>query len=1193
MPHFPRLLASAVGLALTVASASASARVCTWVALRASTFGTSSNWSCSPTGTGAPTSADTVQFTSSSTRGCTISSSASVAAVTISSGYSGTITMSAPLAVSGALSMAGGTLNAGSSTLQAGSISLSGGTLTLSSDTTTVGGDFINSGGTIAAPSGQVVLTGTGTFSPGTSSLNDVTINASGKTVSLGSALLVGGDLTITAGTLAAAAWPVNVSGNWSNAGAFTGSGTVTLSGTSASGTLKSGGSSFSALIVNGSGGVYTLQDALTTTGGLTLTAGTLAAGSSNVAIGGDLGISAGSFIGGAGTVAITGNLAMTGGTYTGGAGSLSVGGSVTVDNAVVNGADPTLVGYWPLDDTSSPSADSSGNGNTLSWSGSPTTTTSVPSAISFTDSRALAMTGSQSASSDNLSGIAALTPSTVTMSAWYKATSADTNGAEIVSGSNTYGLRITSTGVMVMKRISDNTGAADWIEYRVPLSNVLDGKWHQLVGEIVTGTGGGMSVYFDGVVASGNYWVNGSNGASQLSGSSSPTAAAAATAAIDWDANTESFGLVIGNNPSTTGYQFGKGCSGTACALDDVRVYNRALTAAQVAALAHGNQPGGSTGLLTLTGAATVTGAVTVKSTGTLTLSSGSVLAVGTALTIDGSLNSTGGTIQRAGNGRYAFHVGSTASAAPALNINGLTVNGTDGDGMWINVDAGASTTFTRFDSLTFANGTGGQLLRIYASTLNLNSNGCTFDKSATYAIKLTGNGSGNGPFAIFGGATCAVNDSKTGLCATSQKSDDDRNNDGVADHPTTNGAIIQFVHAAPSDTAGTLVGYPTAAFDWNTFSYYSTYVTFHDASNGSDVVYVRDAAGNALYSWTDPSTDETLVGTPQWNTVGGTHYLYVAANGTASNTGKVYRLKDSGTGNTSGSLTLDASWASSGTYSCSCTVKSNLSLDTSNVYWAATTATAQVLMGVTQSSGAKISTSWPVTTPANVTTSAPTLVTKSGTTTLYLGVTNDLLQLAVTGTTFLQNTKPGTITGRVSYGTSMLAATTGTSRIYAGDSSGNMWAISPTSFAGASALWSYAAGGAIINNTYDAYTDTVQFGTGGGKVVVLNAATGAVLNSAYPFTLDTSDPITAAPLFQSGVMVVGTTKGKLYFIDRNTGSGAALINTVNFGSTQSVSTISYDPITARIMAATSSAANDGRIYYFDSVSDPTPSSL
>ena len=112
------------------------------------------------------------------------------------------------------------------------------------------------------------------------------------------------------------------------------------------------------------------------------------------------------------------------------------------------------------------------------------------------------------------LSGVPALAPlrpTTVTVSAWYKADHVDTNGSEIVSGSNTYGLRITTAGLTVMKRISDNTSAADWIEYRVPESNLLDGNWHQIVGVIQTGTGGSMAAYYDGAIAAGTYWVNGS----------------------------------------------------------------------------------------------------------------------------------------------------------------------------------------------------------------------------------------------------------------------------------------------------------------------------------------------------------------------------------------------------------------------------------------------------------------------------------------------------------------------------------------------------------------------------------------------------------------------------------------------------------------------------------------------------------
>ena len=918
--------------------------------------------------------------------------------------------------------------------------------------------------------------------------------------------------------------------------------------------------------------------------------------------------MSGGSFNGAAGTITANGDLTLSGGTFTGGAGSVTVGGNVDLSATVTNGGDPTLVGYWAFDDTPH-TADSSANGNILTWSGTPTFPSTGLPTLSFADSNDVSMTGTQSATTAVLSSVAELTPSTVTLSAWYKAKSVDTTAGEIVSGSNSYGLRITTTGVMVMKRIASGSATGDWIEYRVPYSNVLDGNWHQIVGVISTGTGGGMTAYLDGVVAAGDYWVNGST-AKQLDSTTNPTATAGAQAAIDWVAATETFGLVIGNNPSTTGYHFGGGsaCStaGT-CAIDDVRVYNRALTAADVAALSHGNQPASSAGVLTLGGSMSVTGSVTVQSTGTLTLSSGSSLAVGTALTLDGTLNATSATIKAAGTS-YSFHVGSTSTAAPTLNINGLAVKNTDASGMLVNANTGASTTFTSFDKVAFSSGTAGAgtaLLNINASTLYLAANGCTFDGSTTYAVKLTAVGTSN-PRALFGNATCATNDATTGLCATSEKKDDDSDNNGIPD--AGNGAVVQFIRAAESDTDGTLVGFPTAAFNWNTFSYYATYVTFHDASAGSDVIYVRDEAGNPLYSWTDPNligTAETIVGTPQWITSGTTHYLYVAVNGGSSNTGGIYRLKDTGTGTTSGTLTLDTSWPTSGTtastghYNCTCTITSGASLDASNLYWAATNASGQRLFGITQSAGAAIGVAWPVTAPANVTTSTPTLVTSSGM--LYLGATSTLAQLTIATPAWEQDIPAGigTITGRVSYGTSFLAATSGTKRIYVGDASGAVWAISPSAFSSSGTvttfLWKYAAGSAVTDNYYDAGSDTVQFGTSGGKVVVLTGA-GAVLNSSYPYTLPNSDSISTAPLYYNGVLVVGSSKGNLYFLDRNTGlttapNGVKILKEVNFGTGEAVSTIGFDSTVGRYMVSTSSAANDGRLYYFDLVTDPTSS--
>ena len=74
----------------------------------------------------------------------------------------------------------------------------------------------------------------------------------------------------------------------------------------------------------------------------------------------------------------------------------------------------------------------------------------------------------------------------------------------------------------------------------------------------------------------------------------------------------------------------------------------------------------------------------------------------------------------------------------------------------------------------------------------------------------------------------------------------------------------------------------------------------------------------------------------------------------------------------------------------------------------------------------------------------------------------------------------------------------------------------------------------------------------------------------------------------------MVGSTKGKLYFLDRNTGTSVSIVKEYYFGPTESVSGIGYDPTVDRYMVSTASSSTlDGRVYYFDSVTDPTSSSL
>ncbi|MES1166303.1 MAG: LamG-like jellyroll fold domain-containing protein, partial [Verrucomicrobiota bacterium] len=961
----------------------------------------------------------------------------------------------------------------------------------------------------------------------------------------------------------------------------------------------RTAGQDFGAVTINGTG-TWALKDRLSLPGGaLTLTSGTLNTGGYTVR--------AGSVTKTSGTLTSTSSTLVLDGT-TNTTLPATTAGALRVEDPSEN----NLVGYWKLDNAQGTTfRDYSGNGNTGTlFTGASWVTSSLPS-IGFDDPAAISLDGSTGYASAGATNLPAIDGAlTVSFWAYWPSVSAvsSTPGQNMVV--------LDSSGTHLQIGLWHDQTLAMWNNggnNMLNASSTPSSGWHHIA---YTSDGTTRKFYLDG---------------------GTPTTS---TAAVYGGTTTT---VYLGTYNGANEFFNGK--------LDDIRVYNTALNAAQIASLAAGRYPGtGGTATLTLGGAVTVDGALaldsgslststfnltasnsgstlatvsagtltigsgtvslkggaTFQSTGTLTMAtSGGTLAMGsgTTLTIDGTLNasSTGATINSGGGAStyYTFTVGSTASATPTVNISGLAVQNTNG-GMAIGATIAALPVVTRFDNIAFSGGTGTQLLSIKAATLYLQSNGCTFDNSATYAVTMAGNGTGSGagPRALFGSATCATNTS--GICATSQKSDDDGNNDGVADHPSTNGAVVQFVRAAPY-TAGTLVGFPTAAFDWNTFAYYSTYAAFHNASAGTnDMIYILDEAGAPITSWTDTTAGETITGTPQWVTPvsGGTHYVYVSVNGSSSNTGKVYRLIDTGTGS-AGRLTVDSSWASSGAYSCSCTITSGLSMDASNLYWAATTASAQVLAGIKQSNGAVISASWPVTTPANVTTSSPTLVTQSGTTTLYLGVTADLLQLAVTGTTFVQNTKPGTITGRVSVGTSLLSSTTGTQRAYAGDSAGTLWAISPSNFTGTNYLWSYAAGSGITNNTYDSFTDTVQFGTSGGKVVVLTGAgsgtAGVTLNTTYPVTLDASDPITAAPLYYSGVLVVGTTKGKLYFLDRNTGlsspNGVSTLATYSFGPTESVSTIAFDPDLSRYMVSTSSTASDGRIYYFDLVADQTAS--
>ncbi len=197
------------------------------------------------------------------------------------------------------------------------------GTFDMNAKNMNVGGAFVLGAGTTFLKGGTVTLE-TATAAVITDSnatkqdLGNLTIGdgVNTKTVTLGSLIAVT-NLTISLnGTLDASNsnYVITVSGNWLNSGTFTSrSGTVTFNATTTGKTITSGsvGSSFYGLTFNGVGGGWTLQDNMTVSNVLTITAGTLDASSKIITLSGTTGtpfVNSGTFTASASSIKYTGN---------------------------------------------------------------------------------------------------------------------------------------------------------------------------------------------------------------------------------------------------------------------------------------------------------------------------------------------------------------------------------------------------------------------------------------------------------------------------------------------------------------------------------------------------------------------------------------------------------------------------------------------------------------------------------------------------------------------------------------------------------------------------------------------------------------------------------------------------------------------------------------------------------------------
>jgi hypothetical protein len=208
---------------------------------------------------------------------------------------------------------------------------------------------------------------------------------------------------------------------------------------------------------------------------------------------------------------------------------------------------DPSLVGYWTFDEGAGAIAyDYSGNNATGSWSGTATGTSGY-----YSPGKIGSWSGAFDGSSTYIS-LPTMGLSNVTMSAWFQPQTIPGSYQTIVSLEGSVGyFRFDQLGSNIFLYWNDAGGNHDIGTY-----TITPGQWYYI---LASKNGNSLTYYINGAANTSNS-INGVIG-------------------------TSSFGNKIGAR-STTGanYYF----SGL---IDDVRVYNRALSAAEIQALYNGGK--------------------------------------------------------------------------------------------------------------------------------------------------------------------------------------------------------------------------------------------------------------------------------------------------------------------------------------------------------------------------------------------------------------------------------------------------------------------------------------------------------------------------------------------------------------------------------------------------------------------------
>lgn len=455
-----------------------------------------------------------------------------------------------------------------------------------------VGGITINSGytGTITQGSGNTATFGASGFS-----------QSAGVFLGGDSNIDVNGTFTLSAGSFTTTTGTMGVSGNFilSSTGTFNNpDGTLIFDGDLYFADSTSPQQNIGKLVIGQSPDTTTLTtdmtadslkimsgDALITDGYEIILTGTMDInGLLNAANGSD----------GRSTLRVGGVWDMTGGTFTNTNSTVMFTGTssaltITSDTKSFNNVtiNDGLVGYWKLDESASPAADYSGYGNNAVWQGNATvSTTQVSGTINFNNPGSIDLDGTNDyleVQDSNVLDLSGTGPFTFT--AWiYPESFGESNNGRII----------------------DHGGGSG-----------LDGGWSFLVDDL--GAGDQLTVYLESPGVSETYR---SNANAVTLNEWQHVAAIREGATITFYVNGVNAGSATNTNlniadsadPVRIGIRASDLNRDFNGFIDEVRVYNRTLTATEIAAMANGNMPGVNRVTYTLQDNLDVNGTLTIN---------------------------------------------------------------------------------------------------------------------------------------------------------------------------------------------------------------------------------------------------------------------------------------------------------------------------------------------------------------------------------------------------------------------------------------------------------------------------------------------------------------------------------------------------------------------------------------------------